>query len=175
MSRNTAILQQYLDSLTEECDDDCDFVLVEDYRDIAAVMSMPAGPDRVRCADRWAETRSQVLPDGRGFYAVISREADGELNATGHADPHSMAREYLRISEDILGRPRGTNIGKAGAGYLLQRMVADQDDTFFRVVGLTFHGAIGVVSLDLVGLDDHGEPVPGTERSVFSLDGWQVL
>ncbi|MGY1750996.1 hypothetical protein [Modestobacter sp. SYSU DS0511] len=175
MSRNTTILAQYLCSLSEEPDDDCDFVLVENYRDIAAVMSMPLGPDRVSSDDRWAETRSQVLPDGRAFYAVISREADGGLAATGHADPHSMAREYLRVSEDILGRPRGTNIGKAGVDYLLHRMVADENDTFFQVVGLTFHGAIGVVSFDLVGLDDHGEPVPGTERSVFSLDGWEVL
>lgn len=142
---------------------------------ISALMGMPPSPETVRRGDRWVETRGQTVGSGRTLYAVITREETGGLRVTAHTQPGGMLAEYRRISEQILGRPRGARIRRMDALQLLHRTVVNEHGAAFHVGGLTFDAHIGTVCFELLDLDDDGEPIPGSESGVYSLEGWDVV
>lgn len=80
-----------------------------------------------------------------------------------------------RGGEDALGRPRGVHIGSMNALDLLHRTVLNGHGAAFHVSGLTLDATTGAIVIDLLEVDEDNEPIPGTEVSILSLDGWQVL
>lgn len=141
---------------------------------IIALMAMPPAPTTLRHNDRWLETRSQRLEDGATMYAVVSRGVDGALRVTAFEDPLEMNKEYMQLSEQILGRQRGARIRRMDAVHLLHRTVVNEHGAAFHVGGLDFDATTGTVWINLLELDDGGEPIPGTECGVANLDGWEI-
>jgi hypothetical protein len=148
--------------------------VIDDPAWVSALMGMEPDPEPLRRGDRWVETRSQHLGDGRTLYAVISRDEQGTLRVTAHTDPGGMLAERVRVTEEILGRPRGARIRRMNAVDLLHRTVLDEHGGEFHVGGLTFDTHTGTVSIELLDLDEDGEPIPGSECGVASLEGWDI-
>jgi hypothetical protein len=62
--------------------------VIDDAAWVNALMSMRPHPETLRRGERWAETRSQHLGDGRTLYAVMSRDEDPAVEGTrGGAAP----------------------------------------------------------------------------------------
>lgn len=93
-----------------------------DAQTIAALLAMPPTPGGVRRGQRWAEERSQLLDDGY-LYAVICNDESGQLQVTAHTDIHQMHAEWSRVSQEVLGRPRGTVVRHLPAAVLIGRTV----------------------------------------------------
>lgn len=85
-----------------------------------------------------------------------------------------MFAERRRINEEILGRPRGARIRRMNAVELLHRTVTNEHGAAFHVGGLTFDAYTGTVWIELLDLNEDGEPIPGTECGVASLEGWDI-
>ncbi len=150
-------------------------LVVDDPRWVGALTSMTPEPEATRRGDRWVESRHERLDGGRALFAVISRDEDGRFRVTAHADAWTMASERRRISEDILGRPRGVRIQTMNALELLHRTVVNEDGADFHVGGLYLDARSGRIVIDLLELDDDGDPIPGTECGIETLEGWHVL
>jgi hypothetical protein len=60
--------------------------VIDDPAWTSALMGMQPDPEALRCGDRWVETRSQHLGDGRTLYAVISRDEQGARRISAHTD-----------------------------------------------------------------------------------------
>jgi hypothetical protein len=148
--------------------------VIDDPAWISALMSMRPDPETLRRGDRWVETRSQPLGDGRTIYAVISRDEQGALRVTAHTQAVGMFAERRRITEEILGRPRGARIRCMNAIDLLHRTVTSEYGAVCHVSGLTFDASTGTVWIELLDLDEDGDPIPGTEEGVASLEGWDI-
>ena len=148
--------------------------VIDDAAWVSALMGMQPDVETLRRGERWVETRSQRLGDGRTLYAVISLDEQGTLRVSAHTEPAGMLAERRRIDEDILGRPRGARIQEMNAVDLLHRTVTNEHGAAFHVGGLTFDAYTGTVIIELLELDEDGEPVPGTECGVASLEGWEI-
>jgi hypothetical protein len=57
---------------------------------------------------------------------------------------------------------------------LLHRTVTNQHGDDFHVAGMQLDASSGRIVIALLDLDDNGDPVPGSEFSAPTLDGWQV-
>jgi hypothetical protein len=148
--------------------------VIDDPAWVSALMGMQPDPEALRRGDRWVETRSQFLGDGRSLYAVISRDEQGTLRVTAHTEAGGMLDERRRITEEILGRPRGARIRRMNAVDLIHRTVTNEYGAAFHVGGLTFDAPTGTVSIELLDLDEDYEPIPGTDCGVASLEGWDI-
>lgn len=148
--------------------------VIDDPAWVSTLMGMRPDPETLRRGDSWAETRSQHLGDGRTLYAVISRDQQGTLRVTAHTEAGGMLAERRRITEEILGRPRGARIRRIDAVDLLRRTVTNEHGVLFHVGGLTFDAHTGTVWIELLDLDEDGDPIPGTESGVASLEGWDI-
>jgi hypothetical protein len=147
---------------------------IDDPAWVSALTSMAPALETSRRGDQWVEGRSEQLGQGRTLFAVISRDQDGQLRVTAHIDASAMNAEWCRISEDILGRPRGTQIHRMDAFDLLHRTVTNEHDAAFHVSGLYLDARSGRIVIDLLDLDENDDPIPGTECGIHTLDGWQV-
>lgn len=148
--------------------------VIEDPAWISALMAMRPDAEALSRGDRWVETRNQHLGDGRTLYAVVSGDLQGGLRVTAHTEAGGMLAERQRITEEILGRPHGARIRRIDAVDLLHRTVTNEHGAVFHVGGLTFDAYTGTVWIELLDLDEDGEPVPGTECGVASLEGWDI-
>jgi hypothetical protein len=92
-----------------------------------------------------------------------------------HDDTPVVLAGCPRGSQDALGHPRGVHIGSMNALDLLHRTVLNAYGAAFHVSGLTLDATTGAIVIDLLGVDEDDEPIPGTEVGILSLDGWQVL
>lgn len=148
--------------------------IIDDPAWVSALMTMRPDPETLSRGNRWVETRSQDLGDGRTLYAVISRDEQGTLRVTAHTEAAPMFAERRRITEEILGRPRGARIRRIDAVDLLHRTVTNEHGAAFHIGGLTFDAYAGTVWIELLDLDEDDEPIPGTECGVTSLEGWDI-
>jgi hypothetical protein len=88
--------------------------------------------------------------------------------------PWDMNEDYMRISEQVLGRPPGAHPpdGRDAPAAPRGRQRARRP---VYVGGPTFHAYTGQVWIELLELDDDGEPISGIECGVASLEGWEIL
>jgi hypothetical protein len=129
--------------------------------------------DGVRRGDRWAQMRSLRMEAGE-LFAVVSSDDTGQLHVTPHIDVSTTHAAWSRFSQEVLGRPRGVVIGHLPATALIGRTVVNEHGAEFCVGGLYLDARTGRIIIDLLILDEDGDPVPGTECGVQSLDGWRV-
>jgi hypothetical protein len=151
-----------------------DTLHIDDPTSLSALMSMAPDPEGTRNGDRWVESRCERLTGGRSLFAVIARDEHGQLWVTAHSDPSVMNAQQRRITEEILGRPRGVQIRNMNALELLHRTVVNEHGAAFHVGGLYLDGETGHIVVDLLDMDEDGNPIPGTECGIYSLDGWEV-
>jgi hypothetical protein len=85
-----------------------------------------------------------------------------------------MNTELRRISEQILGRGPGVRMREEHARDLLHRTVVNEHGAVFHVGGLYLDAGSGRIVIDLLEVDGDGNPIPGTECGVYSLEGWAV-
>jgi hypothetical protein len=149
--------------------------VVVDPEWIGVLTTMAPGSEVVRRGDRWVQCRTERLDEGRTLAAVISRDATGDLHVTAHTDPQAMGAEWHRLGKDILGRPRGARIRQMNALDLVGRTVLNEHGAAFAVGGLYLDAFTGAIVIDLLEVDQDGEPIPGTESGICTLDGWTVL
>lgn len=149
-------------------------VVIKDETWINALMQMTPSPETVRRGDRWLESRSERLGGGRWLVAIISREEDGRLRVTAHADHVTSGPEWRRIQQDILGREPGVRFYSMNAMELIGRTVVNENGAAFHVGGLRLDGTSGRIWIDLLDLDEDDMPIPGTECGISTLDGWRV-
>jgi hypothetical protein len=147
--------------------------VITDEGTIADLLAMPPLGEAVRRDDRWAQMRSLRMETG-DIFAVVSSGGDGLLHVTAHSDVAGAHAAWSRVCQEVLGRPRGVLVRHLPASALIGRTVANEHGAEFQVGGLYLDTQVGRVVIDLLDLDDDGEPVPGTECGVVSLDGWQV-
>ncbi|SOC47842.1 hypothetical protein SAMN05660748_1070 [Blastococcus aggregatus] len=148
--------------------------VIDDPACISVLMSMTPDSEVTRNGDRWVESRSERLSAGHTVYAVISRQADGELRVAAHTDVWAANAERSRLNEVVLGRARGVRIRNMNALQLLHRIVVNEHGAVFHVGGLYLDAHSGRIVIDLLDLDEDDNPIPGTECGVYSLDGWEV-
>jgi hypothetical protein len=68
----------------------------------------------------------------------------------------------------------GTKISSMNAADLVGRTVANSHGAEFQVRGLELDAGTGTIVIELRELDDDGQPTPGTEVGIYSLNGWEV-
>ena len=68
----------------------------------------------------------------------------------------------------------GTKIHRMSATDLVGRFVANSNGAEFQVHGLELDAGTGSIVIELRELDDDGQPMPGTEVGIPSLNGWAV-
>lgn len=151
-----------------------DDTVIDEPQWISALLRMAPAPDVLHRGGRWVQTRSQYLGDDRTLYAVVSGDQFNQLRVTAHTTAQGMVAELARLSYEIAGRPRGARIHRMNAADLLHRTVVNEHGVAFHVGGLTFDGYSGAVWIERLHLDEDGEPIPGTECDVTSLDGWDI-
>jgi len=172
VNHRTAVLETIYARLVQPTG--CGSAVIVDHEGIGALTSMPPDLKGTRRGDLWVESRSERLDGLRTLFAVISRHEDGGLLVTAHSDRWAMNTELRRISEKIVGRMRGVRVRDEHAHDLLHRTAVNEHGAVFHVGGLYLDAGSGRIVIDLLELDEDGEPIAGTECGVYSLDGWEA-
>lgn len=148
--------------------------IIGDEAWINALTHMTPVGEPVRRDQRWAEIRSERLDERRTLYAIIARAADGNMHVSAHTDIHEMHAAWSGVRQQILGRRPGAQIGWMNALHLIGRTVVNENGADFHVGGLELDTQSGRIYIQLLELDDDGQPVAGTENGILTLDGWTV-